>query len=542
MIRKRISLFTTFYLLFIISLWSCGGGGGGGGTGSTPPSVYNISGTVTSGGSGLAGVTMTLSGASSATTSTDANGAYQFSNLAAGSYTITPSRPTCTFAPSSLSVSVTNSNVTGQNFTGMVVTWIKTYGGVNRDVAHSIQQTSDGGFIVAGETYSFGVVDSDVWIVKIDSTGAIQWEKTYGGNGYEAARSIQQTSDGGFIVAGETSSFSSDTDVWVLKLNTNGTVQWQNRYGGTGVDKAYSLRQTSDSGYILAGETNSSGVAGGIDFWLLKLNANGGVVWQKAYGGGKDDVAYSVQQTSDSGYIVAGETNSFSSGGDVDFWVLKLDANGSVVWQKTYGGSKDDVGYSVQQTSDSGYIVAGKTTTAGTIFDDIWVLKLDTSGNVEWQKTYGGPNDDAAYSIQQTSDSGYIVAGKSGSFGNILGDMWVLKLKANGDVDWQKTYEGNNSNSANFILQTQDGGYILAGETSSFGAGNADIWVLKTDKSGNIGSGCSVEGLPNGTVTTTTVTGVNSLGASGNISVTATPTSVSGLNSGAITNTQCSYP
>jgi len=453
LIRKRFSLFITFYFLFI-SLWSCGGGGGG----------------------------------------------------------------------------------------GDAVNWAKTYGGVNRDVAHSIQKTSDGGFIIAGETYSFSVVDSDVWVVKIDVNGVIQWEKTYGGNGYDLARSIQETSDGGFIVAGESSSFSGDTDVWVLKLNTNGTVQWQNRYGGTGVDKAYSIKQTSDNGYIVVGETNSSGVAGGVDVWVMKLNANGSIVWQKAYGGSKDDVAYSVQQTSDSGYIVVGKTNSFSAGGDVDFWLLKLDANGIVVWQTTYGGSKDDVAYSVQQTFDSGYVVAGKTTTAGTIFDDIWVLKLGTNGNIEWQKTYGGLKDDAAYSIQQTSDSGYIVAGKSGSFGNILGDMWVLKLKANGDVDWQKTYEGNNSNSANFILQTPDGGYILAGETSSYGAGNADIWVLKTDKNGNIGSGCSVVGIASATVTDTGVTAVNSSGTSSNTSANVASTSLSGLNWGATVQTQCSFP
>ncbi len=227
----------------------------------------------------------------------------------------------------------------------------------------------------------------------------------------------------------------------------------------------------------MAGETESFG-AGIYDVWILKLDANGNVVWQKTYGGADYDHAYSIQQTSDGGYIVAGETwSSWSFGAERngDAWVLKLDANGNVQWQKRYGGADSDIASFIQQTSDGGYIVAGRTDYfgAGDFDFDVWVLKLDANGNVQWQKRYGGPGWDWASSIQQTSDGGYIVAGYTDSFGAGYFDVWVLKLDASGNVQWAKTYGGADYDHANSIQQTSDGGYIVAGETYSFGAGYA---------------------------------------------------------------------
>jgi uncharacterized delta-60 repeat protein len=304
--------------------------------------------------------------------------------------------------------------------------WAKTYGGPAWDEAHSIQQTTDGGYIVAGFTYSFGAGYSDLWVLKLDPNGDVQWQKTYGGPYRDAANSIQQTSDGGYIVAGWIESFASYTDFWVLKLDPNGDVQWQKTYGGPNWDGAYSIQQTSDGGYIVAGFTYSFG-AGDRDLWVLKLGPNGDVQWQKTYGGPNWDGAYSIQQTSDGGYIVAGFTYSFGAGNG-DIWVLKLDPNGDVQWQKTYGGPSGDGAYSIQQTTDGGYIVAGWTSSFGAGNGDIWVLKLDPNGDVQWQKTYGGPSGDGAYSIQQTTDGGYIVAGA------VYLDIWILKLDANGDI------------------------------------------------------------------------------------------------------------
>ena len=238
------------------------------------------------------------------------------------------------------------------------------------------------------------------------------WAKTYGGTGFDFAYSIQETSDGGYIVAGSTASFGAGSDdFWVLKLYSNGNVAWQKTYGGADYDYAYSIQQTSDGGYIVAGETWSFG-AGSRDFWVLKLYSNGNVAWQKTYGGiNADDVAFSIRQTQEGGYIVAGRTDSSLGAGKDDVWVLKLDANGNVTWQKTYGGGNWDYAYSIQQTSEGGYIVAGWTDSFGAGNDDVWVLKLDSAGNVTWQKTYGGANDDAAFSIQETSNAVYFVAG-----------------------------------------------------------------------------------------------------------------------------------
>jgi len=310
---------------------------------------------------------------------------------------------------------------------------------------------------------------------------------------------------------------------------------------------AYSVQQTSEGGYIVAGEMTPAG-ATAADAFVLKLKSDGSIDWQKSYGGTGDDRAWSIRQASDGGFIVAGETNSFGAG-DFDIWVLKLQPDGSIDWQRTFGGNKDDTAYSVRQTSDGGYIIAGGATPAGSIFNDVFLLKLDASGTVEWEEIYGGSNrvnNDLAFSVQQTLEGGYIVAGKTSRSGNPLGDMWVLKVKSNGLIDWQKTYgkNDNNTNSANFIRQISDGGYIVAGETSSFGAGNADVWVLKLDASGNIGSGCSgpAIGTSNATATASGLNeGISSVTGIATNAV-ASSTSVSPIDSTATTTTQCSFP
>ena len=363
--------------------------------------------------------------------------------------------------------------------------WARAYGGSNSDSTHSIQQTSDGGFIVAGETSSFGT-NTDVWILKLDANGNISWQKNYGGNGVDVASSIQQTSDGGFIVAGETSSFGTDTDVWILKLDANGNISWQKNYGGNGVDVAHSIQQTSDGGFIVAGESKSFGT-GDRDIWVLKINSSGGIQWQKTYGeDAADDSAYSVQQTSDGGFIVAGETILTNVG---DFWVFKLDANGVIQWQKKYGGTNADVANSIRQTSDGGYIVAGGTSSFTHFFGDIWVLKLDSAGAIQWENTYGG------------------------SF----------------------------SNSANSIRQNSDGGYIVVGVTASFGA-TQDLWVLKLDGNGNIGSGCSIINTSTATVTTTSVNDESTSVTAYDTNASVATTTVSPQDTNATTTTQCSSP
>src|SRR3989338_8456058 len=260
------------------------------------------------------------------------------------------------------------------------------------------------------------------------------WDATYGGFDYDRANSIHETRDGGYIVAGETRSFSvGRIDIWVLKLRPDGTVEWQKTYGGFDRESAESVQQARDGGYIVAGYTGSFGAGKG-DVWILKLRADGTVEWQKIYWGGGSDEGYSIQQTSDGGHIVAGETRSFGAGKE-DVWVLKLRAYGTVEWQKTYGGVNVDVSKSVQQTRDGGYIIAGYTMSFSIGEADIWVLKLRADGTIAWQKTYGGVEDDRANSVQQISDGRYIVAGNTGSFSAGSHDIWVLKLNSNGSID-----------------------------------------------------------------------------------------------------------
>lgn len=369
--------------------------------------------------------------------------------------------------------------------------WARTYGEAGNDGAYSIQQANDGGYIAAGCVSSpSSATGSDFWILKLSSSGASEWQKAYGGNGPDMALSIQKTIDAGFIVAGYTSpSTMAERDAWVLKLDSAGDIEWQRAYGGSDVDWASSIQQTSDGGYIVAGITVSFG-AGDYDYWILKLSAAGDIEWQRTYGGSNFDSARSIQQTSDGGYIAAGYTSSSGAGGE-DIWILKLSQLGNIEWQRTYG----DAGYewtdSIRQTSDGGYIVAGYTSSFDDETGDIWVLKLFSNGDIDWQRVYKGSSSDGAHSIQQTSDGGYIVAGFTESFGGGGRDVWVLKLSSSGNVEWEQAYGDSGDDWAHFIQQTDDGGYIIAGKTISLlGAGGGDFLIIKLDSNGNI------EGVP----------------------------------------------
>ncbi len=406
------------------------------------------------------------------------------------------------------------------------IQWQKTFGGTSDDIAQSIQETKDGGYIVAGYTYSYdGDVTGnhgsyDYWIVKLDAYGNRIWQKTLGGSADDKANSIRQTTDGGYIVAGSTSSSDGDVtgnhspgfnDCWIVKLDANGYILWQKTLGGFADDKANSIRQTTDGGYIVAGSTSSFDAGINSDYLIAKLDASGNILWQKTLGGSADDKANSVRQTIDGSYIIAGTTSSndrdvTGNYGNSDYWIVKLDANGNMIWQKTLGGSSSDEANSIQQTKNGNYIVAGSTysndgkVTGNHGNSDYWIWKLDptdlddTTGpgdDPDAQKTFGGSLGDEANSIQQTVDSGYIVAGYANSNdGDIIGnhggsDYWIMKLNANVNMVWQKTFGGTSNESANSIQQTTDGGYIVAGSTNSHDGdvtgnhGGYDYWIVK---------------------------------------------------------------
>jgi len=364
--------------------------------------------------------------------------------------------------------------------------WFKHYGGTSIDVGQSIQQNSDGTYILAGYTSSFSFGGYDFAIYKLNSSGNKVWFKHYGGAMDERAYSIQRTSDGGYIVAGNTGSFTyGGADIAVYKLNSLGNKVWFKHYGGTSGDAAYSVQQTSDGGYILCGYTLSYS-HGLEDFAIYKLDSSGTKVWFKHYGGSNHDIGESIQQTSDGGYIVAGHTYSYSYG-LYDFAVYKLDSNGDKQWFKHYGGTSHDEAYSIQQTSEGGYIVAGHTESFTYGQEDFAIYKLNSSGSKVWFKHYGGTGEDKANSIQQTSDGGYIVAGSttSYSFGGGCSDFAIYKLNSSGNKVWFKHYGGTSGESGYSIQQTSEGGYIVAGTTNSYTYGSNDVAVYKLDSNGN---------------------------------------------------------
>ncbi|MEO0140177.1 MAG: hypothetical protein ABIM88_01345, partial [candidate division WOR-3 bacterium] len=286
----------------------------------------------------------------------------------------------------------------------------KAFGGTGNDEAWFVSSTQDGGFILAGETESFGAGNNDLLVIRLASDGSLNWARTYGGTTYDYALSVTQSADGGFAVAGVTSSFGAGNyDCLVLKLASDGYLSWARTYGGTGIDTARSIIQTTDGGYAVAGWTWNFGAASA-DFLILKLNQDGSLAWAKIFGGTKSDYAFSITQTADGGYAVAGWTYSFGAG-QADLLILKLSQDGSLSWARTFGGANNDYSSSIIQTTDGGYAVVGSTYGSGIGNWDILLLKINSSGSVVWAKVLGGTNADEAYSITQTTDGGYAVVG-----------------------------------------------------------------------------------------------------------------------------------
>jgi len=428
------------------------------------------------------------------------------------------------------------------------IEWQKSFGGDSVDILNSIQQTSDGGYILGGNSNSLISGDhtepshglGDYWVLKLDATGNIQWQNTIGGDFDDDLRYIQQTTDGGYILGGfSESSISGDKtensqgnfDYWVIKLYPSGNIQWQNTIGGNDVDWLQSIQQTIDGGYILGGwsvsdisgdktENNHDSTLTHPDYWVVKLDAMGNIQWQNTIGGNSMDQLTSIQQTADGGYILSGWSYSNISGdktensiGVSDYWVVKLDSIGNIQWQNTIGGNSDDILNSIQQTSDGGYILGGssysdisgdKTENSQGDFD-YWVVKLDVSGNIQWQNTIGGSGNDELYSIQQITDGGYFLGGHSNS--GISGDKtessqgdfdyWVVKLDASGNILWQNTIGGNYDDWLYSVQQTSDGGYILGGYSDADISGDKaenvqgvyDYWVVKLTNKFNLITG-----------------------------------------------------
>ncbi|MCK4365672.1 MAG: hypothetical protein KAW45_06450 [Thermoplasmatales archaeon] len=355
--------------------------------------------------------------------------------------------------------------------------WNETFGGSSADEGASVQQTTDGGYIIAGTTGSYGTGSVDVWLIKTDSNGNEEWNKTYGDTTYpDCGMSVQQTTDGGYIIVGYRQ-ITTKTNVLIIKTNTTGNLTWERMISGQWNHVGISVDQTNDGGYIIAGFCAITGLNNQV--LLIKTNSMGYMEWGKHYGGSSDERGNSVEQTSDGSYIVAGYTRSWGAGKE-DVWLIKMDYNGNIIWDRTFGGSENDYAWSVNQTNDDGYIMTGATKSFGTGDNsDVWLIKTDSNGIDDWKKRFGSSNDDIGHSVQQTIDDGYIIAGRTWSYGAGNSDLWLIKTDSNGNMNWNITYGGVEPDIARSVQQTSDYGYITVGNTQSYGAGYTDAWLIK---------------------------------------------------------------
>jgi len=406
---------------------------------------------------------------------------------------------------------------------------IKTLGGSKNESAQAVTKTTDGGYAILGYTQSKdGDITNksnesyDYWVIKYDATNQLQWQKTYGGSGDDRGADLVQTSDGGYAVIGKSKSNDFDVsenagfdDFWITKLTENGAISWEKTYGFAGSDTPNSIIQTNDNGFLLTGvldvsasngqgnrQTTMSQRHAGGDYWVIKLNANGEREWSNYYGGSFTDTAYDAIQTEDDDYIIAGSSDSndvdiSNTNGGYDYWVIKISSTGSLIWEKSFGGSEIDEARAICQTSDGNYLIVGDTRsddldvsqTNGAA--DLWLIKITPEGTLLWEKTMGGTNFDVGRSISKTQDNGFLISGSSRSNdGNLTtnkgqNDAWVLKIDRAGDLEWQKSIGGSETDFFNAVVELNNQTIVAVGDSNSSNEdisenkGFTDLLILK---------------------------------------------------------------
>ncbi|MDH5683688.1 MAG: hypothetical protein OEZ20_04400 [candidate division WOR-3 bacterium] len=362
------------------------------------------------------------------------------------------------------------------------VEWVKNFGGSGVDIGYYVQQTQDKGYVIVGETFSFDDTEyGDVYLIRIDSLGNLEWQKTFGGSsefwGEDWGSCVQQTQDKGYIITGTTQSFNDTIyeDVYLIKTDLSGNLEWQKTFGGIYEDRGNFVRQTQDKGYIITGSTQSFNDTINGDFYLIKTDSFGNLQWQKTFGGSGEEEANTVQQTNDNGYIIIGKgkvSNSYYA------YLIKTDSLGNLQWQRTYGENEEECGnFSGQQTIDKGYIITGLIRTSEEILPKIFLLKADSLGNLQWQNTFGGNERTWSNFVQQTQDKGYIVVG----FIDGGRDVYVIKMDSLAIHQWKKTFGGAGYDEGYCVQQTQDGGYIITGEYFNISSNDKNVYLIKIE-------------------------------------------------------------
>ncbi len=359
--------------------------------------------------------------------------------------------------------------------------WTKTFGGNDDERAYSVQQTEDGGYILAGYTRSYGSGGTNVYLVKTNSLGDTLWTRTFGRDGDDFGYSVQQTSDKGYIITGIYGVDIMDDDLYLIKTDSLGDTLWTQRFGRDRQEEGKSVQQTTDGGYIIAGTTYRYGV-GGREIYLIKTDSLGDTLWTETFGGdpGSSVLGTSVQQTNDGGYIITGYKYQGPNPRS-QIYLIKTDSVGDTTWMKIFGGIYDDEAKEVRQTNDGGYIVVGYTASYGAGDGDVYLMKTNSMGDSLWAKTFGGGCKDGGGSVQQTDDGGYILSGTRG-YCSAGRDIYIIKTDSLGDTLWTRTAGGSGFwETAPSVLQSDDGGYVIAGCTDSYGAGGTDMYLIKLE-------------------------------------------------------------
>ncbi len=366
-----------------------------------------------------------------------------------------------------------------------LVKFLKHYGGEGSEEGFSVENTADGGYIIAGYATAPNDDDRDVYVVKIDGTGGEEWNRTFTSPGNEEANDVVECPDGGYAVLGYRNPGGSNSDLLLMRLNETGSALWTKAYGADGPEMGSSIIIEGD-GFVVLGSKSGAGLSGHYDYWLMKLDGSGTEEWSKTYEGGHEaaDVSRSLISSGDGGYVMTGMMTRDVGGDNVeDVWLVKTDGSGSLQWSRNFGGSKNDNGYSVSRCSDGGYIVAGSTESYGAGDLDAWLIRTDSQGNKQWDRTFGGSDRDHASSVLQCPDGGYALSGKTVVNGP-LPSLWIFRTDASGIERWNKTV-GGYYEWANCLARTPDGHYIAAGTTYSYGD-ESDVFVVQVDDQGEV--------------------------------------------------------